>query len=154
MPQQHALIIGGGLGGLATALRLSVQGWSVTVCEGGATVGGKLNRWSRDGFIFDTGPSLITMPWVFEELFEEAGSNLKEHVELIPLNPLADYVYPDGTCFTYSTELPLLLDAIRQLDKRDVAGFYRFIELGNAFLSSQTPRSFGVLPLPHQVSTR
>ncbi len=130
MAQQHALIIGGGLGGLATALRLSVQGWSVTVCEGGATVGGKLNRWSRDGFIFDTGPSLITMPWVFEELFEEAGSNLKEHVELIPLNPLADYVYPDGTCFTYPTELPMVLDTIRQLDKRDVAGFYRFIELG------------------------
>jgi len=130
MPQQHALIIGGGLGGLAAALRLAAQGWSVTVCEGGATVGGKLNRWSRDGFIFDTGPSLITMPWVFEELFEDAGSSLKEHVELIPLNPLADYVYPDGTCFTYATELPILRDTIRQLDKRDVAGFHRFMELG------------------------
>ena len=88
MAQQHALIIGGGLGGLATALRLSAQGWSVTVCEAGATVGGKMNRLSQNGFVFDTGPSLITMPWVFEELFKEAGSNFKEHVQLIPLNPL------------------------------------------------------------------
>jgi phytoene desaturase len=131
MPPQNALIIGGGLGGLATAVRLSAQGWSVTVCEGGATVGGKLNRWSRNGFVFDTGPSLITMPWIFEELFEEVGSSLKEHVELIPLNPLADYVYPDGTCFTYSTELPILLDTIRQLDKQALRNFPLFHTWGN-----------------------
>ena len=110
MAQKHALIIGGGLGGLATALRLSAQGWAVTVCEAGSTVGGKMNRLNRNGFVFDTGPSLITMPWVFEELFKEAGSNFQEHVQLIPLNPLADYVYPDGTRLTYSTERTILLD--------------------------------------------
>ena len=130
MPQQQALIIGGGLGGLATALRLSSRGWSVTVCEAGPKVGGKLNHWSQDGFVFDTGPSLITIPRVFDELFAEAGSSLKEQVQLIPLNPLADYVYPDGTCLTYSTDLPELSGAIRQLDKRDVDGLNRFMELG------------------------
>ena len=130
MPKQHALIIGGGLGGLATALRLSSRGWSVTVCEAGPKVGGKLNYWSQDGFVFDTGPSLITMPRVFDELFTEAGSSLKEQVQLIPLNPLADYVYPDGTCLTYSTDLHELSDTIRQLDERDVEGLNRFMELG------------------------
>ena len=130
MAQKHALIIGGGLGGLAVALRLSAQGWAVTVCEAGATVGGKMNRLSQNGFVFDTGPSLITMPWIFEELFKEAGSNFKEHVQLIPLNPLADYVYPDGTRLTYSTERSTLLDTVRHLDKREEEGFNRFINLG------------------------
>ncbi len=130
MKQRTAIIIGGGLGGLATALRLAATGWRVTVCEQGRTFGGKMNTWAQAGFRFDTGPSLITMPWVFADLFAAAGSRLADHVELIPVRPLADYVFADGTRFTYSTSLPDWLTTVRQLEPRDVDGFLRFMELG------------------------
>lgn len=130
MKSQTAVIIGGGLGGLATALRLAANGWRVTVCEQGLTFGGKMNRWEQDGYSFDTGPSLITMPWVFEDLFKAAGSLLEDHLELTKMHPLADYVYTDGTRFTYTASLPEWLETVRQLDPRDVDGFLRFMKLG------------------------
>ncbi len=130
MKGKDAVIVGGGLGGLATALRLAAAGWRVTVCEQGRAFGGKMNCWEQDGFRFDTGPSLITMPWVFAELFEACGAKLTEHVELTPMSPLADYVFADGTRFTYSTRLPEWLEVIRQLEPRDVEGFFRFMRLG------------------------
>ena len=127
---KSAVIIGGGLGGLATAVRLAARGWRVEVCEQGATLGGKMNRWEREGFRFDTGPSLITMPWVFENLFAAAGTSLAEHVEIAPVSPLADYVFADGTRFTYTTQLPEWLSTLRALEPRDVDGFLRFMRLG------------------------
>ncbi|HZH89744.1 MAG TPA: phytoene desaturase family protein [Pyrinomonadaceae bacterium] len=130
MKRKQAVIIGGGLGGLATALRLTRAGWRVTVCEQSPAFGGKMNRWERGGFRFDTGPSLITMRWVFAELFEAAGARMDEHLELIPMRPLAEYVYDDGTRFNYSSDLPDWLATVRGLEPRDVDGFYRFMELG------------------------
>jgi phytoene desaturase len=128
--KRRAVVIGGGLGGLATALRLSARGWRVTVCEQGRTFGGKMNLHERDGFRFDTGPSLITMPWVFEELFAAAGASLAEHLTLAPVAPLADYVFADNTRFTYTTQLPDWLSTLRQLEPRDGEGFMRFMRLG------------------------
>ena len=127
---RRAVVIGGGLGGLATALRLAAGGWGVEVCESGPSLGGKMNTFERDGFRFDTGPSLITMPWVFEELFAAAGSALAEHVKLSPVSPLADYVFDDGTRFTYTSQLPEWLATVRRLEPRDVDGFLRFMRLG------------------------
>jgi phytoene desaturase len=115
---------------LATAVRLAAAGWRVEVCEQGSRFGGKMNRFEREGFRFDTGPSLITMPWIFEELFSAAGSSLAQHVTLAPVRPLADYVYADGTRFTYTTSLPEWLKTVRQLEPRDCEGFLRFMRLG------------------------
>jgi diapolycopene oxygenase len=128
--KKRAVIIGGGLGGLATALRLSAGGWDVTVCEQGLSFGGKMNSWEKCGFRFDTGPSLITMRWVFEDLFKAVGSSFAEHLELDQMQPLADYVYDDGTRFSYTSSLPEWLATIRQIEPRDVDGFFRFMELG------------------------
>lgn len=130
MGQKRLVIIGGGLGGLAAGLRLAARGWRVTVCEQGGSFGGKMNSWSERGFRFDTGPSLITMPWVFASLFEAAGSSLAEHLTLIPLDPIAEYVYPDRTRLTYTASLPDWLGEVRRLDRRDTAGFLGFLELG------------------------
>jgi len=130
MKAKRAIVIGGGLGGLATALRLRRADWHVTVCEQGGTFGGKMNCWEQGGFRFDTGPSLITMRWVFAELFESIGSRLDEHVELVGMHPLAEYVYDDGTRFNYSSYLPDWLATVRQLEPRDVDGFFRFMKLG------------------------
>lgn len=130
MARRKAVIIGGGLGGLATALRLAAKGWDVTVCEQGATLGGKMNRWQQDGFCFDTGPSLITMKWVFADLFRAAGSSIDDHLQFVQMQPLAGYVYDDGVRFAYSPALPEWLKTIAQLERRDVDGFLRFLQLG------------------------
>jgi diapolycopene oxygenase len=130
MKQQHAIIIGGGLGGLALSLRLAVKGWKVTVCERSSTPGGKMNLFEKDGFRFDTGPSLITMPEVFEELFSVGGSKLSDHLTLHRIDPLAYYAYADGTRFLHTTSLPHWLKTVRDLDARDVDGFWRFFRLG------------------------
>ncbi len=127
---KRAVIIGGGLGGLAMSLRLAPRGWHVTVCEQGATFGGKMNSWEAQGFRFDTGPSLITMPWVFEDLFTAAGSQLKDHLDLRPISPICDYNFADGTRFKYTADLPAWLQTLKQLDKRDADGFLRFMQLG------------------------
>lgn len=138
---KHVVVIGGGLGGLAAALRLRARGFAVTVFEAGATFGGKMNRWCSKGFTFDTGPSLITMPWVFEDLFRAAGSRMEDHVQLLPLHPLSEYVYDDGTRFTYTSELPAWLRTVKQLEPRDVSGFLRFQQLG-AQLFEVSKRTF------------
>ncbi len=90
-------VIGGGVGGLAAAIRLAVAGHPVTLFERNDEFGGKLGVRRRDGYCFDTGPSLITLPSVFEELFGAAGRRLADHVELIELSPQFRYHWPDGT---------------------------------------------------------
>jgi len=130
MISKRAVIIGGGLGGLAVALRLAAHGWSVTVCEQGASFGGKMNQWDEHGFRFDTGPSLITMPWVFADLFTAAGAEIEDHLEIVPVHPISEYIYPDGARFTYSASMPEWLETVRNLDVRDVDGFLRFMNLG------------------------
>ena len=128
--RKHAVIVGGGLGGLAVALRLQTSGWQTTVCEAGPTFGGKMNRWSKDGFHFDTGPSLITMPWVFRDTFAAAGGKLEEHVELKSLDPIAEYRFDDGTRFEYTSVLPDWLATLQRVAPSDQDGFFRFLELG------------------------
>jgi phytoene desaturase len=127
---KKTVVIGAGLGGLAVALRLAAAGHEVTVCEQGERPGGKMNIYSEQGFRFDTGPSLITMPWVFAELFEAAGSCLADHIELLQLNPLADYYFADGLHFTYTSALPEWLATLRRIAPQDVDGFLRFMQLG------------------------
>ncbi len=96
-------MIGAGLGGLAAAARLAAGGHRVTVCEQAGEVGGKLGRARIDGFTFDTGPSLLTMPWVFSELFEATGGPFME--ELVPVEPIARYRFADGSGFDAYADL-------------------------------------------------
>jgi len=90
-------IIGAGFGGLAAAARLSSTGAEVHIFEQNDNPGGKANEFRGDGFRFDTGPSLLTMPFVIEELFSSLGKNLHDYIDVIPLSNLCKYFYPDGT---------------------------------------------------------
>jgi phytoene desaturase len=125
--EQPIIIVGGGLGGLAAAIQLAARGRRVVLLEKNERVGGKLNIVSEAGYTFDTGPSLLTMPWVLRALFEIAGARLEDALELVPIEPTCRYCWPDGTRFDAFQNLPLLLQAISQLDPRDVAGFLRFL---------------------------
>ncbi|MEH1011566.1 phytoene desaturase family protein [Micromonospora sp. CPCC 206060] len=97
----RVVVVGAGVGGLATAARLAVTGHEVTVFERAEVVGGKLGRYTREtpagAFHFDTGPGLLTLPEVFADLFEATGAKIDEYLDLVPLDPIVRHVFPgDG----------------------------------------------------------
>ncbi len=94
------IVIGAGAAGLATAARLAVKGHSVTVLEQAHRVGGKLATYRRDGFAFDTGPSLFTLPAVYRDLFLKTGKALEEEVDLQAVEPGFGYHFADGASVT------------------------------------------------------
>ncbi len=102
------VVIGAGLGGLAAAARLAAGGHRVTVLEQGLQVGGKLGWVSREGHGFDTGPSLVTLPQVFRDLFAATGAPLEDVLDLVRLDPAVAYRFADGT----RLEMPGRLDAV------------------------------------------
>jgi len=102
------VVIGAGIGGLSAAIRLAAAGQQVVVLEQNAQVGGKMSQVTAAGFRWDTGPSVITMRHVFEELFAGAGRSLQEYLTLQPIEPLTRYVYPDGTQLDVTKDWPAL----------------------------------------------
>lgn len=117
------------MGGLATAIRLAAAGHSVTIFEKNERVGGKLNLLEEGGFRWDTGPSLITMPFVYHELFACAGRKLEDYVEFVPVEPVCRYFYPDAgrTVFDASDSVAKMTAEIEKLEPKDVAAYFRFM---------------------------
>ncbi len=125
--RSEIIIVGGGLGGLAAAIRLANAGYRVRLLEKNERVGGKLNIVAADGYRFDTGPSLLTMPWVVRDLFESVGRRMDESLEITPVDPVCRYRWPDGTTWEHRAALPDLVREITQLSPPDVIGFFRFM---------------------------
>lgn len=96
---KKALIIGAGIGGLATAVRLAVKGYEVTVFEQSETPGGKIHEIRDGGFRWDTGPSLFTLPELVYDLFYLAGENPEDYLPYKRIDPVCQYFFPDGTFF-------------------------------------------------------
>ena len=92
-------IIGGGFGGLSSAILLASKGHAVTLHEKQSTLGGKANTKTINNFRFDTGPSLLTMVPVFRNLFAEVGKNIEDYIPIVELSPITHYWFPDGTHF-------------------------------------------------------
>ena len=132
MNNNKVIIIGGGLGGLSTAIHLRLAGFDVALYEANERVGGRANLIEREGFRFDTGPSLLNYPWVFEQLFAAAGRNFHDYVKLLPVEPSVSFQWPDGTRFTLSSNLPDLLEACERVEpgaRPAVLGFLRDAEI-------------------------
>jgi phytoene desaturase len=110
------VVIGAGVGGLATAARLAAIGHRVTVLEQSGQVGGKLGRYERSTaagvFRFDTGPSLFTLPQVFADLFAATGSTLEKELDLVPLDPVVRHVFADGAVLDSSSTPGVFADRI------------------------------------------
>ncbi|MHC2992653.1 phytoene dehydrogenase [Pontibacter sp. HJ8] len=92
-----AAIIGSGIGGIATAIRLAVKGYAVTVFEGSDTFGGKMQQFDLQDYRFDAGPSLFTMPHLVDELFTLAGRTPSDYFTYTRLDPITHYFWPDGS---------------------------------------------------------
>ncbi len=139
-------IIGAGLGGLSAACLLSARGHQVSVFEKNATAGGKMNILESKGFRFDTGPSLLTMPFMLERVFNECGTKLEEYIELVPLHLLCRYFYPDGTIFNNFSELEATLHEINSIAPEDAEAYTRFLNYSES-LYDKTADAFIFNPL-------
>jgi len=123
------IIVGAGLGGLALALRAAHAGWKVQVFDKYHSPGGKMNRLEQQGFTFDTGPSLITMPDIFLALFDECEVD-RSHLQFRRLLPLTLYRYHDGTAIAYPSSLPELFTLLERLEPDGGEGFWRLLATG------------------------
>jgi phytoene desaturase len=121
----RAVVIGAGFGGLAAAVRLWAKGYAVTLLEAGDQPGGRAAVFERDGFSFDAGPTVITAPYLIEELFVLAGRNPRDYFDLVPVDPFYRIEFDDGTHFDYVGEEDRLLKQIERIEPRDVAGYRR-----------------------------
>jgi phytoene desaturase len=128
---QRVVVIGSGFGGLAAAIRLAARGHQVTVLEKRDQPGGRAYVYRQDGFTFDGGPTVITAPWLIDELFALAGRRREEFVEFVPLDPFYRIFFPDGTHFDYSADEERMEREIRRLGapESDVAGYREFVRL-------------------------
>ena len=126
--KKHIIIVGAGIGGLSAAIRLAAQGYQVSVLERQAQIGGKLNQIVMQGFSFDTGPSLITMPYVLHDLFESAQCRLEDYLDLVPLDPTCRYFYRDGLILNAWRDKQRLADEFARLNPHDGEALYRFLD--------------------------
>jgi len=128
----HALVIGSGFGGLAAAVRLGARGYRVTVLERLDAPGGRAYVHRRDGFTFDAGPTIVTAPFLLEELWQLCGRRLEEDVELRPVLPFYRIRFHDGVCFDYSGDPAAMRAEVARLSPGDVAGYERFMARSEA----------------------
>jgi phytoene desaturase len=123
----HAVVIGSGFGGLAAAVRLSARGWRVTVLEKLDSPGGRAYVHRRDGHVFDAGPTIVTVPSLFEELWALAGRKLSDDVDLRRLDPFYRILFSDGDHFDYSGDPDRMRAEVRRICPSDAAGYERFM---------------------------
>lgn len=126
-PVAHAVIIGAGFGGLAAAVRLGARGYRVTVCERLDAPGGRAYVFHQDGFTFDSGPTIITAPFLLEELWSLCGRRLADDVELRSLDPFYRIRFHDGQAFDYYGDPARMQNEIARFAPQDVAGFEQFM---------------------------
>ena len=140
----RAVVVGAGFGGIAAALRLRAKGYSVTVVDRCEAIGGRAQVFERNGFRHDAGPTVITAPFLFEELFALFGEKFSDHVQLVPLTPWYRFHFSDNDTFDYGGTLEQTLAEIARIEPRDCDGYRallaqskRIFDVGFTELSAQ-----------------
>lgn len=124
----HAVVVGAGFGGMAAALRLRAKGYRVTLIDRCQALGGRAQVFEREGFRHDAGPTVITAPVLFEELFALFGERFADHVDLVPLKPWYRFCFADGDHFDYGGTLDETLAEIGRIAADDREGYLRLLE--------------------------
>jgi len=127
-PGRHAVVIGSGFGGLAAAIRLGARGYRVTVIEKLDGPGGRAYVFRQDGFTFDAGPTIVTAPFLLEELWALCGRTLSQDVDLQPLDPFYRIRFHDGEVFDCYADDHAMRREVARLSPNDVAGVDAFLE--------------------------
>lgn len=145
MPKK-VTVIGAGIGGLAAASLLAKNGYSVHLFEKNHTPGGKMQQVTANGYRFDTGPSLLTMPFILKKLFDECGENVDDYLTLTNIEPLCRYFYPDGTVFDNYSNREKSLQQIKEFAPEDTEAYKQFLEYSER-LYDRTADAFLFNPL-------
>ncbi len=128
----HAVVIGSGFGGLAAAVRLGARGYRVTVLERLDQPGGRACVHRDDGFVFDAGPTVITAPFLFEELWTLCGRRMEDDIDLRPVTPFYRVRFDDGRVFDYTGDAEAMKREIARFEPADVKGYEQFFEHSEA----------------------
>ena len=121
-------VIGGGFGGLASALRCKKLGFDVILLERQDMLGGRARVFQKGGYRHDAGPTVITAPFLFEELFELFDEKLEDYLEFVPLDPWYRFYFHNGKTFDYRPSIKDTNNEISKFDKRDIDGYENLIK--------------------------
>ena len=145
---QRAVVIGAGFAGIATALRLRKLGYEVTLLERLQSLGGRAQVFERGGYRHDAGPTVITAPFLFDELFELFDEKLEDHLQFVPLDPFYRFHFADGSQFDYRASIEDTLTEIRRFNPDDADGYLKLLE------KSKRVYDIGFKQLVHRPFTR
>ena len=145
---KKAVVIGAGFAGIATALRLRALGYQVTLLERLANLGGRAQVFQRGGYRHDAGPTVITAPFLFDELYELFGEKLEDHLDFVPLDPFYRFHFADGSQFDYRASIEDTLTEIRRFSVDDADGYLKLLE------KSKKVYDVGFKKLVHRPFTR
>jgi phytoene desaturase len=130
MNAHTAIVIGAGIGGIATAAHLARRGMRVTVVEKNHRPGGRCDYFERDGHQFNTGPTLFIMPLVYEEEFAALGVSLHERLDLVRVDPTYHLVFDDGSQLALTSDLKRMRDQLEAIEPGSFQGFLRYLSEG------------------------
>jgi len=125
---ERAIVIGSGFGGLAAAIRLAVKGYDVQILERLGSAGGRAYVHRRNGFTFDAGPTIITAPFLLEELWELCGKKMSDDVDLRAMDPFYQIRFADGRVFHYTGDLERMKAEVAKFSPTDLPGYLRFLD--------------------------
>jgi len=125
--KKKVIVIGSGFGGLGAAARLAARGFDIEVFEQRDKPGGRGYQYEINGFKFDGGPTVITAPFMFDDIFAVGGKKTEEYFKLLPVNPFYRIFDHTGFSFDYNNDKAAMLAQIEKLNPRDVEGYQRFI---------------------------
>ena len=125
---KKVIVVGSGFGGLASALRLRAKGYDVTLVEKHPDLGGRARVFKKGSFIYDGGPTVITAPYLFEELFSLFNKKISDYVKIVPLNLWYRFVFNDGRTFDYSGNEDSMEKEIRKFSEKDLEGYKNLVK--------------------------
>ena len=120
---KKTVVIGSGFGGIAAALRLKTKNYNVTLVEKHNDLVGRARVFKKNGFTFDAGPTVITAPYLINELFELFNKNSKDYINIVPLKTWYRFIFDDGSSFDYSGNENEMNNQIEKINKNDVRGY-------------------------------
>lgn len=131
MKARSVIVIGAGIGGIATAAHLARRGLDVTVVEKNRSPGGRCAQFTRDGHHFDTGPTLLVMPLLYEAEFAALGTSLHELLELQRVDPTYELIFDDGSRLSLTSDMKAMEEQLQSIEPGSFQGFLRYLEEGH-----------------------
>ena len=124
----NSIVIGSGFGGIAAALRLKAKGHKVTLIEKHRDLGGRARVFQKNGFIYDGGPTVITAPYLINELFELFQKKPEDYIKLTPLKVWYQFIFEDESKFNYSGDELEMKKQIKEINEKDVKGYEKLVD--------------------------